>query len=196
MKTNDIQVIPNGIDLNIFKIVDTDLKERLNLKDKKIILCIAMNVSERKGYNDIIALSKILKDDYKIVMVGLPKEMISHLPDNIIGLERTENKEQLVEFYNIADVFLNPTHEDNYPTVNIEAISCGTPVVAYNVGGASEVITEDTGISVKENDIHGLKQAIEKVCLKDYTESCRQYALANCNKETEVKSYLDLYKSK
>ena len=155
-----------------------------------------MNVSERKGYNDIIALSKILKDDYKIVMVGLPKEMISHLPDNIIGLERTENKEQLVEFYNIADVFLNPTHEDNYPTVNIEAISCGTPVVAYNVGGASEVITEDTGISVKENDIHGLKQAIEKVCLKDYTESCRQYALDNCNKETEVKSYLDLYQSK
>lgn len=196
LKTNDIQVIPNGIDLNIFKIVDTDLKERLNLKDKKIILCIAMNVSERKGYNDIIALSKILKDDYKIVMVGLPKEMISHLPDNIIGLERTENKEQLVEFYNIADVFLNPTHEDNYPTVNIEAISCGTPVVAYNVGGASEVITEDTGISVKENDIHGLKQAIEKVCLKDYTESCRQYALDNCNKETEVKSYLDLYQSK
>ena len=196
MKTNDIQVIPNGIDLNIFKIVDTDLKERLNLKDKKIILCIAMNVSERKGYNDIIALSKILKDDYIIVMVGLPKEMISHLPDNIIGLERTENKEQLVEFYNIADVFLNPTHEDNYPTVNIEAISCGTPVVAYNVGGASEVITEDTGISVKENDIHGLKQAIEKVCLKDYTESCRQYALDNCNKETEVKSYLDLYQSK
>ena len=91
---------------------------------------------------------------------------------------------------------MNPTHEDNYPTVNIEAISCGTPVVAYNVGGASEVITEDTGISVKENDIHGLKQAIEKVCLKDYTESCRQYALDNCNKETEVKSYLDLYQSK
>ena len=182
--------------MNVFKIVNTDLKERLNLKDKKIILCIAMNVSERKGYNDIIALSKIISDEYKIVMVGLPKEIIDTLPNNIIGLERTENKEQLVEFYNIANVFLNPTHEDNYPTVNIEAIACGTPVVAYKVGGASEVITEDTGIFVKENDIEGLKQAIEKVCSNDYIESCRKYALDNCNKEIEVKTYLDLYQSK
>ena len=160
LKTNDIQVIPNGIDLNIFKIVDTDLKERLNLKDKKIILCIAMNVSERKGYNDIIALSKIISDEYKIVMVGLPKEIIDTLPNNIIGLERTENKEQLVEFYNIANVFLNPTHEDNYPTVNIEAIACGTPVVTFDTGGSPES-AEMYGVSVSKKDMSGILAALD-----------------------------------
>ncbi len=193
LKENKIVVIPNGIDLELFKPVETDLKKKLGLEDKKIILCIAMNVSERKGYNDILEVAKILPDEYKIVMVGLPKEMISTLPSNIVGFERTESKEQLVEFYNIADCFLNPTHEDNYPTVNIEAISCGTPVVAYNVGGASEVITEDTGISVKENDIEGLKEAINIICNKDYSDSCRKYALEHNRKELMLESYYKLY---
>ncbi len=193
LKENKIEVIPNGIDLNLFKPVETDLKKKLGLEDKKIILSIAMNVSERKGYNDILEVAKILDDEYRIVMVGLPKEIISTLPSNIVGFERTESKEQLVEFYNIASCFLNPTHEDNYPTVNIEAISCGTPVVAYSVGGASEVITKDTGISVKENDIEGLMNAINIICNKDYKESCREYALNHTSKEMMLESYYKLY---
>ncbi len=193
LKGNKIEVIPNGIDLNLFRPVETDLKKKLGLEDKKIILSIAMNVSERKGYNDILEVAKILDDEYRIVMVGLPKEIISTLPSNIVGFERTESKEQLVEFYNIASCFLNPTHEDNYPTVNIEAISCGTPVVAYSVGGASEVITKDTGISVKENDIEGLKDAINIICNKDYKKSCREYAINHTSKEMMLDSYLELY---
>ncbi len=193
LKGNKIEVIPNGIDLNLFRPVETDLKKKLGLEDKKIILSIAMNVSERKGYNDILEVAKILDDEYRIAMVGLPKEIISTLPSNIVGFERTESKEQLVEFYNIASCFLNPTHEDNYPTVNIEAISCGTPVVAYSVGGASEVITEDTGISVKENDIEGLMNAINIICNKDYKESCREYAKNHTSKEMMLESYYKLY---
>lgn len=193
LKDNKIVVIPNGIDLNLFKPVETNLKKKLGLEDKKIILSIAMNVSERKGYNDILEVAKILDDEYKIVMVGLPKDIISTLPSNIVGFERTESKEQLIEFYNIASCFLNPTHEDNYPTVNIEAISCGTPVVAYHVGGASEVITEGTGISVKENDIEGLKNAINIICNKDYKESCREYALTYTSKEMMLERYFELY---
>ena len=193
LKDNKIEVIPNGIDLNLFKPVETDLKKKLNLENKKIILCIAMNVSERKGFNDILEVSKILNDDYKIVMIGLPKEVIQTLPNNIVGFERTESKEQLVEFYSMADCFLNPTHEDNYPTVNIEAIACGTPVVAYNVGGASEVINTSTGLSVKENDIEGLKDSINIICNKDYKDACRKYALENASKENMLESYFNLY---
>ena len=107
-------------------------------------------------------LSKILKDDYKIVMVGLPKEMISRLPDNIIGLERTENKEQLVEFYNIAGVFLNPTHEDNYPTVNLEALAFGLPVVTYETGGSTEMI-EGNGIVVERKNVNSIYEAMKNI---------------------------------
>ena len=77
--------------------------------------------------------------------------------------------------------------------MNIEAISCGTPVVAYHVGGASEVITEGTGISVKENDIEGLKNAINIICNKDYKESCREYALNHTSKEMMLERYFELY---
>ena len=52
------------------------------------------------------------------------------------------NVNELVELYSIADVFFNPTYEDNYPTTNLEALACGTPIVTYDTGGSPEVIED------------------------------------------------------
>lgn len=61
----------------------------------------------------------------------------------IIAIPRTSNTKELAEIYTAADFFVNPTYEDNYPTVNLEAIACGTKVITYNTGGSPETLRGD-----------------------------------------------------
>lgn len=84
--------------------------------------------------------------------------------DRIITVPKTSNQNELAGIYSAADVFLNPTREDTYPTVNMEAIACGTPVVTFSVGGSPEILDEDTGIVVEKNDINATLDAILKIC--------------------------------
>lgn len=139
MKNHRCLVINNGIDSSIFK--KTDVK-----KHKKIttILGVANVWDERKGLPFFLELAEKLKEkDYEIVLVGLSKKQLRNLPPNIRGIGRTSNIGELVELYNSADVFFNPTLEDNYPTVNLEAQACGLAVVTFDSGGAKETIFGD-----------------------------------------------------
>lgn len=138
-----VQVINNGIDLSIFKPTQGCFKEKYGLTDKKIILGVASVWEERKGFDDFIKLSEKLNEEYRIVLVGVSKEQIALLPKNILGIERTNNATELAEIYTAADVFVNPTYEDNYPTVNLEAQACGTPVITYKTGGSIESVPTD-----------------------------------------------------
>ena len=125
------------------------------------------------------------------------KKQIKALPDGIIGVERTESIIQLAELYNIADVFVNPTYADNFPTTNIEALACGTPVITYKTGGSPEAIDEKTGIVVEQGNINQLKEAIELVA-KDksiYTENCRERAVNLYNKQDRFNDYIKLFNS-
>lgn len=187
-----VTTINNGIDLSVFRPVETKFKEKNNLRGKKLVLGIANVWEKRKGLDDFIALSKILSDDAKIVLVGLSEKQISSLPSNIMGITRTANINELVELYSAADVFVNPTKEDNFPTVNIEAIACGTPVVTYNTGGSGEMLNEKCGIVVPTGDINALAQAIENINLK--SEDCVSYAI-NFEKNKQYNIYMELYKN-
>ena len=62
-------------------------------------------------------------------MIGLEESQLQGLPNNVIGLQRTANQQELAEYYSAADVFINPTYQDSLPTVNMEALACGTPVI-------------------------------------------------------------------
>ena len=149
-----VYTINNGIDLSVFNPVDSNFKEKNNLRGKKIVLGIANIWEKRKGLDDFITLSKMLPDDFKIVLVGLTEKQIAALPSNIMGITRTSNISELVELYSVADVFVNPTMEDNFPTVNIEAIACGTPVITYNTGGSGEMLNEKCGVVVEAGDVN------------------------------------------
>ena len=155
-KYNEICVINNGIDRSIFKknMCSSIVLEKYNIDiNKKIILGVASVWDLRKGLTDFIELSKYLNDQYQIVLVGLNKKQINQLPKNIVGVERTSNIDELVSIYNFAHVLFNPTYEDNYPTVNLEAISCGTPVITYNTGGSGEAIMKSNyGYVVEKKD--------------------------------------------
>lgn len=110
---------------------------------KYVILGVAAIWDHRKGFDDFIKLDQCLSDEYQIILVGVTDEQKTKLPKDIIGITRTNNVEELRELYGIADVFFNPTHEDNYPTVNLEARACGTRVVTYRTGGSPESVPEE-----------------------------------------------------
>lgn len=142
-----VEVINNKIDLNIFKPSPSNFREFYGLVGKKIILGVALPWSKRKGFDDFVELSKFIDETYKIVLVGLSKKQIKKCPPNVLGLEKTTNAIELAQIYTAADVFLNLTYEDNYPTTNLEAQACGTPCITYNTGGSIESVSSNCVVS-------------------------------------------------
>ncbi len=197
LKDYPIWVINNGIDVNVFSPQSGDgIRLKYGLADKFILLGVATEWGRRKGLHDFIELSKILKDDEIIVLVGLKEDQIKILPENIIGITRTESTQELAEFYSSADVFVNPTWEDNFPTTNLEAIACGTPVITYETGGSPEAIDELTGIVVEQGNIHKLTEAINQIKEKgkqSYSEACVKRAHRLYRKEDRYREYIELY---
>ncbi len=192
----DIQVIYNGINLDLFKPTPSNFKEKHNLKDKKIILGVAGVWEPRKGFDDFIQLRKQLDDNYVIVLVGLSAEQISLLPEGIIGITRTESPEELAGIYTQADVFVNPTKEETMGLVNIEALACGTPVITYNTGGSPECIDETCGAVVPKGDVSKLTEKVtDESFLNTFTEkNCIAFSKNFCE-SLKYEEYIDLYKN-
>ena len=159
LKDYPVKVINNGIDLGVFKPTESDFRAKNNLEGKFIILGAASIWEKRKGIDVFIELAKRLDDRFKIVLVGTNDEDDKILPDNIISIHRTSNQKELAEIYSSADLFFNPTREENYPTVNMESIACGTPVMTFKTGGSPEIIDDKTGVVVEDN-IDAIEQKI------------------------------------
>lgn len=187
-----VEVIHNGIDLKIFQPKEGNFRENYNLEDKYIILGVASSWDKRKGLRDFIELEKLLDNKYKIVLVGLTKKQIEELPETILGIERTNNVEELVDIYTTANVFFNPTYEDNYPTVNLEAIACGTNVITYNTGGSPETLHVESGKVIKQGDIESALIEIEKnVDVGIEKDSCQVTPMYD--KEACFRKYIEIY---
>lgn len=163
LKEYPVQVVKNGIDLSVFQPRQSEFRAKHNLVDKFIIMGAASVWSPRKGFDDFIELATTLPDNYRLVMVGLPLDKIKILPSNIIGIHRTDNPTELAEIYSSADVFFNPTYEDNYPTVNLEAIACGTPVITYNTGGCPESVSTEHGFIVAKGDVGAVVEVVKNL---------------------------------
>lgn len=196
LSSYDIRVINNGVDLSKFRPADSShVKERFKLSSKYII-GVAGIWNSRKGLEDFIKLRGLLKQDIDIVLVGLTPGQINKLPGGIIGIAKTDSIEELAALYSGAEVFVNPTYVDNFPTVNIESLACGTPVITYNTGGSPEAIDENTGVVLKKGDIAGIVKALDTV-----TRSADRYSTRLCRERAELmfsaadryKDYIKLY---
>ena len=196
-KDYPFQVIHNGINTEVFKLSETEeVKSKYGLKGKHILLGVAALWHPEKGVADFLQLASMLHEDEVIVMIGVDEKLQKRLPHNVVGIKRTENIRQMAELYSAATAFVNPTWQDNYPTVNLEAIACGTPVVTYRTGGSVEAVTPETGFIVERGDVDGLLQAvriIEQRGKASYIEPCRNYALAHFKKEDRYADYIRLY---
>lgn len=198
LKDCQFQVIHNGIDLSIFKPSDTsNVRNIYGLGDKKIILGIASIWLKEKGLDDFIAMSQMLNNDEKIVLVGkMTDKQKKLLPQNILHIPRTDNVVGLAALYSAATAFVNPTWQDNYPTVNLEAQACGTPVVTYRTGGSPESLTPTTGRVVEQGDVKGLLDAVREFAAADrktLKEACRKHAYTHFDKNERYAEYLALY---
>ena len=192
-----IKLINNGINTDVFKPSSSRSFRTIHgLENKFLMMGVASIWSPLKGLKDFIELSKHLNSDYQIVLVGLSREQIEQLPDNILGIERTERVEELAELYASCDVYVNPTYEDNFPTTTLESLACGTPVITYKTGGSPEAIDEFTGIVVEQGNIGKLIDAFEMVKNKGkqyYSDACVNRAHRLYKKEDRYQEYIELY---
>lgn len=190
-----IKVIHNGIDLSVFKPTKENFREKYHIeKDKMILLGVAFGWGERKGLDVFVELSRRLDEKkYQIVLVGTDETVDRQLPANIISIHRTQNQTELAEIYTAADLLVNPTREDNYPTVNMESIACGTPVITFDTGGSPEIIDQDTGWVIEYNDTGALCKKIEQISREK--PDCRQACLersVDFDSKKRFEEYLEL----
>jgi glycosyltransferase involved in cell wall biosynthesis len=187
-----IRVINNGIDLDVFKPKTSKKKDELLINDKFIILGVASIWTKEKGFNDFIKLSKCLDKDEVIILVGLSADQNRNLPSNIIGLSKTSNVYELAELYSIADVFVNTSYEDTFPTTNLEALACGTPIITYNTGGSPESIDESCGYVINKGNINGLVDAIRKCKANNFATSACIERSRRYDKQDRYNEYVKL----
>lgn len=149
-----VEVVHNTIDECAFKPTPSDFRELHGIGDRLMVLGVASPWTERKGLSDFLRLADDLDGRYAVVLVGLSKRQIRSVHGcgpkgcRVVALPRTSSASELAEIYTAADVFFNPTREDNYPTVNLEAEACGTPVVTYDVGGCRETVRQKGSATV------------------------------------------------
>ncbi len=159
-KNYSIKVIYNEVDRNTFKPTLGDFRERYGLQNKKIILGVASPWTERKGLGDFIELSKMLSDEYCIVLVGLSDRQIKKIPQNIRGIKRTDSTAELASIYTTADLFVNASKEETFGLTTIEANYCGTDAIVYRGTACEEVINEFGRGLVVEPGVNNLYKAI------------------------------------
>ena len=179
--------IHNGVDLNVFHPIKSN-----NISRKPKVLSVASIWETRKGLEDVIELYKYSKGKIDLTIVGLSDDQLELLPKGIKGMKRTSNIVELVNLYSDATVFFNPTYEDNYPTVNLEAIACNTPVITYDTGGCIETINENEyGVVVNKKDYGTILNLIDDIFCgrKIYSFSNIKYV----SKEYMVKQYIEIF---
>ena len=189
--------IHNGIDLSVFTPRNTPSRYLKHTHNQFVVLGVASVWEARKGLNDFFKLRAMLpQENYAIVLVGVTEQQSANLPTGIQGITRTESVDELAALYSTADVFVNPTYSDNYPTTNLEAMACGTPVITYRTGGSPEAVTKDTGFVVEQGDVRALADAIMIVKSngkEQYSVACRQRAEQYFDKDKCYQQYIDLY---
>lgn len=193
---NQIEVIPNGIDFELFspREENTTIQKYKIPKDKKIILGVANIWEERKGLNVFCELAKRLDEKYIIVLVGLNDKQIRSLPSNIIGIKRTENQIELSQIYSKATVFMNPSKEETFSLVTVEAMACGTPVIVLDNSAVKELVNEKTGIVLHNPTMDDYLVTIKLMEDSNYNKfEIRKYAEKFSNKNMQEK-YMEIYR--
>lgn len=194
-----LNVIHNGINTEVFKPSTHNVfRKKYHFEYKFILIGVATSWGKRKGLKDYIELSKHLNSDFQIILVGLSRKQIEQLPDNILGIERTESVEELANMYSEADIVLNLSYEETFGLTTVEGFACGTPGIVYNATASPELIDETTGLVVEQGNIGKLIDAINKIKDKgkqSYSGACVNRAHRLYKKEDRYQEYIELYDS-
>ena len=197
LKDYPVEVINNGIDLDVFQPTSSDFRNRYGItQDKHILLGVTFGWNARKGLDVFIELAKRLDSSYQIVLVGTDDRVDVQLPTNIISIHRTQNQKELAEIYSSADLFVNPTREDNYPTVNMECLACGTPVLTFRTGGSPEIVDGTCGCVVDCDNVDAMEKEIQRICVEHpYSRSACCKRAISFDMNEKFQKYLSLYEN-
>ena len=191
-----IKVIQNGIDLNLFKPLESTQKAK-GQDERFTLLGVSCRWEDRKGLDDFIELSRLLSPDERIVLVGVQDELIDRLPENIISVKYTDSREELAQLYQMSDVVLSLSHAEAMGLTPVEGMACGKPAIVYDNSALPELVDDNTGIVVRTGDIEGVYQAIQKIKNSDgsrYSASqCRARVESLFGKDERFDEYLRLY---
>jgi glycosyltransferase involved in cell wall biosynthesis len=194
LKDKPVRVINNGIDLSVFHPLSGDLRQRYGWEGKHLLLGVAFGWSRRKGLDVFVELARRLGEGYQILLVGTDETVDAQLPENIATIHRTADRQELAAIYSAADLFVNPTREENFPTVNMEALACGTPVLTFRTGGSPEIVGDRCGCAVDRDDLDGLEAQIRRICTERPYDprACVAHA-RNFRMEDRFEEYIELY---
>lgn len=186
-------VIHNGIDNDVFKPVQSTLRQKLGLENAFVVLGMANKWMQQENLEVVSYLLNRLPSDVKIVLIGKCNTIKM---GGVISIPFIKDPKILAEYYSLANVFVNITLEDTFPTVNLEALSCGTPLITYETGGSTECVNYNTGKLIPQLDKRRLYEAIMEI--KDagkstYTKNCVNFAKNNYNKNKQLSKYIDVY---
>ena len=189
LKDKSIHVINNGIDLETFRYYWCDcIYEKYKIPtDKKVILGVASIWEERKGLKSFLKVASALQswsDKYIVILVGLSKQQMKHLSHNVIGIRRTENKQELAALYSRADIFLNMSMEESFSLVTVEAMACGTPVIVLDSSVVKDLVHKEVGLVLHNPDINQYLEAIQIISgwnnnRDTIRENALQYSIEN-----------------
>ena len=187
-----IETIYNWIDLDVFAPHDSDIRVKLNLKNKFIILGVSVSWTRDKGVEDFNRLAEMLDDRFQIVLVG-QKEGTFH--EKILHIERTADVQVMSDLYAAADVFYNPTRRETFGKVTAEALACGTPVIAYDTTACTELVGEGCGYIEAIGNVEAVHRDILRIEAsgRDYSQRCREFAAANFAKDALLEKTLRFY---
>lgn len=187
---HETRVINNGIELDKFQPIESDFRKKHNLGQKYIVLGVAFLWNNRKGLDRFLNIASKLDENYQVVLVGSLNGNEDLSETGIIHIERVDSQQKLAEMYSAANVFVNTTYEDNFPTVNIEALACGTPVLTYDVGGAAEIIDDECGETI--DDTNAI-DAIKRWCSREKPIECCINRAKRYDAEEKFMEYIHLY---
>lgn len=192
LSSTNIKCIYNGVDTDIFKSGNQVFRKTHHLENKFIIMGMANKWLDEKNCGLVRKIISVLQPDDLVVLIGTEEKDLTFDTDRIIAIPYVENRQELADLYDSADVFVNLTLADTFPTVNMEAICCGTPVITHDVGGCRETIDEHTGILVSIGDTDNLIKAIQTVKDGCYCK-CAEIGAKKFSKSKNYEKYMEMY---
>lgn len=194
-KKYPIHVVNNGIDLEKFNYrICPKVYDKYHIDDnKKILLGVASVWDKRKGLDDFVELSKYLSNEYQIVLIGLNELQIMRLPKKIIGIKRTYDQSELIAFYSRASIFINPSTEETFSLVTVEAQACGTPVIVLDTSAVGELVNENNGVILHNHTVLDYIQAIEQIEKKELTRRQVRKTALKYNNSKMLDEIMEIY---
>lgn len=194
-----IECIYNWIDTEVFTVQEPDenIKKRLGLENKAIIMGVASNWGESKGLSGYYTLAEELGDNYKVLLVGnIPEKDKKRMPANVVHVETVSSTVEMAKYYNVANVYLNLSLEESFGKVSAEALACGVPIICIDSTANKELVGDGCGVVLHKNEMSMIVDAARSVCLhpkKYYADNCRSFACDNFSKEQQLKKHMYFY---